>query len=63
MRTIYNLNVINYIHRFKAKAFISLFINETTQTIFSIENKKALTLMTTDTTHTTQDTCYAVCSD
>ena len=37
--------------RFKAKTFISLRINETTQTtIFSIDNKIALALKTTYTT-------------
>ena len=37
--------------RFKARTFISLRTNETTQTtIFSIDNKNALTLKTTYTT-------------
>ena len=51
MHTICRLQREQPVCRFKAKTLISLRTNETTQTtIFSIDNKNALTLKTTYTT-------------
>ena len=51
MHTICRLQREQQVFRFKAKTLISLRTNETTQmTIFSIDNKNALTLKTTYTT-------------